>query len=379
MKARILDTPALEAINPTALRAYVVYEGWQRLEPFGKFSEVYTQTNGTKGELILPVSTEIADYAAAVGEALRFISKFEERDEIAIYGDLVRADRDVVRVRAPEADDDGSIGIDPGVELVQHARDMLASAACAAFDPRRAYHLKKVQRAEDYMRHVRLGQTEHGSFVVTLLAPMPPALTLSPQASFWPNFDEEPYERQVTRILAQSLHSAHDAIVESNRGDGLSAFASAVPKGVSANLCEAVASIIDQANGADVSVTWTRTRPAPKPRDHIVFGRADGEILKEAARQFRLREPRHDERIIGYVTDLHRTEDQIEGRVTIKALIDGRARALWTQLSKIDYAIAVQAHDRQIPVTLVANLELEGQRWRLTEPRDISIIEDENN
>ena len=88
---------------------------------------------------------------------------------------MVRADRDVLRVRAPEADDDGSFGIDRGVELVQHARDMLASAACAAFDPRRAYHLKKVQRAEDYMRHVRLGQTEHGSFVVTLLAPMPPA------------------------------------------------------------------------------------------------------------------------------------------------------------------------------------------------------------
>jgi hypothetical protein len=330
VKARIIDHVALEAISPSALRAYLVYEGWKRLEAFGEFSEVYSRSgNGSDKELVVPVSTSIADYASAVAQALRFIASFEQRDELVIYADLVRADRDVIRVRAPEADSDGSIAIDPGVELVQHARDMLASAACAAFDPRPAYHLGKVQQAEVYMRRVRLGQTEHGSFVITLLAPMPPVLGAPQQASLWPNLDHEPFERRVTRTLTQSLHSAQEAIVESNRGDGLKAFAGVVSKGVSANLCEALASIIDRSGGADASCTWARTRPTPIPRDRIVFGRADGEILREAARQFRLREPRRDERIIGYVTDLHRAEDQAEGRVTIKAIVDGRPRSLW--------------------------------------------------
>jgi len=168
-------------------------------------------------------------------------------------------------VRASDAADDGSIGIDPGVEIVQHARNLLASAACAALDPRRAYHLGKFQQAEDYMRRVRLGQTEHGSFVVTLLAPIPPALSAIEQRSLWPDLEKEPYERQVTRILAQALRSAHSAVVASNRGIGLTAFTDAVSQGVSANLCEAVASIIDQADGADLSVTWAKTRPAPMP------------------------------------------------------------------------------------------------------------------
>ncbi|MGW1420545.1 hypothetical protein ACWAT4_10555 [Bradyrhizobium manausense] len=378
MKARILDKDALQAITPAALRAYVVYEGWQRFESFGQYSEVYVNPRLPQtGELLIPISREIADYGSSIGDALTFLSKAEQRDELAIFSDIVRADRDVVRIRAPEADDDGSINVDSGAEIVQHSRDLLASAACAAFDPRRAYHLGKVQQAQEYMRRVRLGQTEHGSFVITLLAPMPPSLSLSSQTSLWPNMDDEPYERKVTRFLSQGLHSARRAILESNRGDGLEAFSSAVALGVSANLCEAIASIVEQADGADFSITWAKTRPGPKPRDSVVFRRADGEILKEAARQFRIREPRHDERLIGYVTHLHREEDEFVGRVTIKAIIDGRARSLATQLSKLDYDVAVLAHQKQLPITVLGDIEMEGQRWRLSESRDIRILDDE--
>jgi len=374
MKVRVLDKPALEAVSPAALRAYLVYEGWKELEPFGEFSEVYTRSDGEPAsELVIPASTAIGDYASAVGEALHFLAAFENRDELAIYSDLVRADRDVIRVRAPDADNDGSISIDPGVELVSQARDMLASAACAALEPRSAYHLAKVQKAQDYMRRVRLGQTEEGSFVVTLLAPIPPILADSLQTSVWPHLEQEPFERRVTRMLTQSLHAARDAIVESNRGEGLKPFVGAVSRGVSANLCEALASIIKRSDGADVSVTWARTRPTPVPRDRIVFGRADGEVLTEAARQLRLREPRRDERVLGYVTDLHRAED--ERRVTIKAIIDGRPRSLGIFLSEADYEIAVRANGRQAAVTLVGDLELDGQRWKLTDPREIRLME----
>lgn len=372
MKARIVDKVALEAINPSALRAYLEFQGWQKAEPYGQFSEVYTSAGK---ELIIPVSKTIADYASAIGSALQFIAKVESRDDLAIYVDLIQADRDVIRVRAPEADDDGSIGVDPGVEIVQDARNLIAAAASAALDPRRAYHVGKIQKVDEYMRRVRLGQTEHGSFVVTLLAPMPPALSEAKQTSLWPSLEQEPYERQVTRVLTEALHSAHAALVESNRGHGIEAFSNAVSKGVSANLCEAVASIVDQANGADVSVTWARTRPAPTRREQIVFDRADGEILREVARQFRLREPRRDERIIGYVIDLHREEDESAGRITIKALIDKKIRSLFIDLSPMDYNIALEAHKKQAPITLIGDLEPEGQRWRISDPREIQLLD----
>lgn len=377
MKVRLQDELALAAISPTALRGYLIYEGWTRSESYGEFAEIYVRPSDSKNELIIPVSTEISDYSSAVADAIRFLSKCENRDELAIYNDLTRADRDVIRVRAASADEDGSIEVNLGVEIVQHARDLLESGACAAFEVRRAYHAGKIQQAQSYMRRVRLGQTEHGSFVVNLLAPMPPSLSDVAQKSFWPQMEEEPYERKVTRVLAQALHSAHGAVVASNRGDGLRAFSGVVSKGVSANLCEAVAAIVDQADGADISITWAKTRPTPVQREQVHFSKADGEVLKEVARQFRLREPRLDERVIGYVTNLHRAEDESEGRITVKTVIDGKARSLSVELYRQDYETAVLAHKGQLPVTLIGDIEPEGQRLRLRDPRDIRIIGDE--
>jgi hypothetical protein len=379
MKARLLDEIALRAISPTALRAYLLYEGWRRLESFGEFSEVYVNAaEGDKKEILVPVSAEIADYASAISQVIRLVSTFESRDELTIYSDLTRADRDVIRVRAPDADDDGSIRIDNGVEIVQRSRDMLASGACAAIETRRAYRLGKMQVAQDYMRRVRLGQTEHGSFVVALLAPIPPALSLTAQIPFWPEFELEPYERQVTRVLSRSLHSAQAAIVASNRGDGANAFNEAISSGVSANLCEAIASIIDQTNSVEISVTWAKTRPAPIAREQVVFSETDGEILREAARQFLLKEPRRDERIIGYVTNLRRQEDQFDGRITIKAIVDGKVKSVSADLLKPEYEVALRAHEIQAPITILGDIETEGRRLRLRDGRDIQIIEDES-
>jgi hypothetical protein len=380
MKARILDATALMAITPAAVRAYLNAEGWRRLEAYGKFSEVYVlESEGKTHEIIVPFTTDIGDYASAIAEVIRHVSAIEGRDELALYADLSRADRDVLRVRAPEADDDGSIGIDSGVEIVQSARDVLASAACAAIETRRAYHLGKVQQAADYMRRVRLGQTEQGSFIVTLLAPIPPALVGSQEPALWPDFDAEPYERKVTRTLATALQATHDAVIASNRGEGLAAFTNVVSKGVSANLCEALASITDQANGTELSVTWAKTRPAPMPREAVKFNRSDAELLREAGRQLRLQEPRRDERLIGYVTHLRRMEEDVEGNATLKALVDGKPRSLSVTLPPREYTVAILAHDRRAPVTLVGDIEMTGKRWRVTEARDLQILADNDD
>jgi hypothetical protein len=375
MRAHILDKPALQAISPAALRAYIVYEGWRKLESFGQFSEIYVKPAEESVELVVPFNNDIRDYASAVSEIIRTLADLESRNELAVYADLSRADRDVIRIGAVGTNN-GSIEIDLGRDIVQNARDMLASAACAADDPRRVYRLGSVQRAEEYMRRVLLGQTEHGSFVISLLAPIPPSLSPTTQMALWPEIEQEPYERQVTRTLSQALAAAHRAIIASNRGQGLAAFVDAVLMGVSANLCEAVAAIIDQAHQAEISVTWARTRPTPRPRNKIVFERSDAEVLKEAARQFLLREPRHDERIMGYVTHLRREAEEFDGHITIKALIDGKARSLSADLSPADYETVIQAHREKVPVTLVGDLEREGHRWRVLEPRDILLLQD---
>ncbi|HEX4710443.1 hypothetical protein [Phenylobacterium sp.] len=375
MKAHILDTDALRGVGPLALAAYATFEGWQKGEAYGDYGNVYVKVlaSGLTREVLLPFTTDLADFSAAVSSAIRTFAEVEGRDELRVYRDLTRADRDIIRVRAPEADDDGSISVEPGVELIHQARDLLAAAACSAVDPRPAYHLNKVTRAGDYMRRVRLGQTEQGSFIVTLLAPIPPQLAVA-QTALWPELEDEPYERQVTRYLADGLVSAHAVINAINQGRGVEAFNEAVVRGVSANLCEAVAGIIDQSDGADISVTWARTRPTPEQRARITFTRSDADVLREAGRYFRLQEPRRDETVLGYVISLARTEHEAEGSVTLKTLVDGRERSLRVELSEPDYEVALRAHRDRAPVMLRGDIEMKGQRWRITQPRDLRII-----
>lgn len=375
MRTAIEDTAALRAVAPAALVAYALGEGWSRTEKFGEHSDVY-ERNGAP-ELILPGTDALGDYPAIVAEVLQILAREQSRDELQIYRDLISADRDVIRVRAPHADDDGSVSIDAGVELVSQARDMLLAAACAAKDPRAAYRAGKVKDAATYMDRVRLGQTEQGSFIVTLLAPVPPALDITNQASFWPMEGEEPFERKVTRTLAKSLEAARHAAEAVVRGNGMYAFQQAVRQGVSANLCDALSTLIAKGAGLEVSLTWARTRPAPETRRVVQFSESEGEILQEAARAFRSMEPRPDETLDAFVVALDRQPAAGEGRVTLKTFIDGQAVSVRATLPTVMYHEAVVAHDQGHTVAVTGDLKRQGQRWVLENPRNLQALPDE--
>jgi hypothetical protein len=378
VKARVEDIDALRAVSPSAMAAYVRAEGWVAAGQYGKHSDVYQRSGSS--ELIIPGTNVIADYPEVVLSLLEIIAKEEGRDQLSVYRDLVISDRDVIRVRAPDADDDGSIKIESGVELVLHAKDLLMAAACAANDPRPTYRAGKNKDASDYMGRVRLGQTERGSFVVTLLAPVTPSLDLAgAQVGFWPELDEEPFERRVTRTLADSLEAAKGAAEGAVRNEGLTAFNKVVSKGVNANLCEALAALIDSGDGLQVAVTWARTRPTPEARRSIYFSKDEAGLFREAARGFRSLEPRPDERLEAFVVKLDRDRTQSDGRVTLSAAIDGQQVSIKTTLPTDLYSQATEAHDKRQMVSLTGDLKRKGQRWQLDDPRDLTVIFDEDD
>lgn len=377
MNTTINDNDALRSIAPAAMVAYVLSEGWKRVESFGEHSDVYQRLNAP--ELILPGTDALGDYPAVVGTILRVLAIEEGRDELQLFRDLVGADRDVIRVRAPLADDDGSVSIDAGVELVSQARDMLLAAACAAKDPRAAYRAGKVKDAASYMDRVRLGQTEQGSFIVTLLAPVPPALDIVEQTAFWPVETGEPFDRKVTRTLAKALEASRRAAESAVRGNGMSAFQQAVSSGVNANLCDALATLIDRGAGLEVSLTWARTRPTPERRRVVRFSESEGEIFQEAARQFRSMEPRPDEKLDAFVVTLDRQAQFGEGKVTLKTFLDGQPVSVRSTLPPQLYDHAIAAHKAGHGIAITGDLKRAGQRWVLEHPRNLQVIPDEDS
>jgi len=380
MKVQILDAEALRAISPAAISAYARAEGWMWQEAYGAQSDIYAAPG--KPELVIPRTKDIGDYASVVAQLLKIYARQANRDELTLYRDLTGAENDVIRVRALGAEADGSISIDAGVELVSRSRDMLLAAACSVTAPRPDYRAGANKEAAEYMRRVRLGQTERGSFVVTLYAPTPPQL-LNTQASLLPAPDE-PYERLVTQQLMTALRASKTMVEAANFTGSNDLLKRFVPQGVSANLCEAVAGLIDQSGELDISLTWALTRPTAQPRGRVTFSKSEATVLREVARLNRETEPMLDQVIIGYVHKLRRAPDEESGAVTLSAYVDNYMRSIFTQLDPENYDLAVKAHGERKPIIAKGTLVRIGQRWSLSDaeisnfPEPIEILEGRN-
>ena len=295
------------------------------------------------------------------------------QDELTAYRSLVTADRDVVRIRAAESDD-GSVTLNAGVDLIGGARDMLLSAACSLREPRPVYRAGANREAVDLLGHLRLGQTDQGSFVVTVLTSSVPA----PLPALLPDPDDRnaPLERRMTRRLVEALTAARQAAERTAAGDAV-AFGEAVADGVSANLCEALIRLIEPFPTLDIGVSWARTRPVSMPATAVRFGRADAALLREAARSLRDRAPRPDMRLYGLVGRLKRGEAGSDETISLLARIDGQRQSIAAVLERADYERAIQAHRDRLPVVLSGDLERMGQRWRLLNPRLEDVIRDD--
>ena len=360
----------LLAVSPMALSAYARAAGWTSTDKFGDHSEVYTGFG--LPEIIVPRTQRLGDYPDVVARLVGVFSAVSGLDEYAVCADLLVADRDVVRVRVDDGALDGSIDIGTGSTLVSGARDMLLAAACSLHDPRPVYRAGANRDANEIVSRVRLGQTERGSFVVTMFSPaIAPAL----QNPLLEGFDvnDDPEERKVIRRLADALGAAHQATELTAAGHS-DAFAGAVQVGASANLCEALAQMIEPFPDLDVSVTWARTRPMRVVRDVVRFSHAHASILREAARAFRNREAQLDVRLFGSVQRLKRDDAETDGTVTLRASIDGRTQSITAVLSSSDYNRAIEAHRARAPVVAEGDLDRFGQRWHLVNPRIVEII-----
>ena len=288
MKVSIQDKKALLAVSPAALSAYARTSGWIKVDTYGKHSDVFTGEG--LPEIILPRTAHLGDYARVVSMVIEIFAKVAGVDELAIYRDLAIADRDVVRVRAIDGDDSGSVSVNDGIDLMSGAHDMILAAACSLQGPQPLYRAGANREARAYLNRVRLGQTEQGSFAITLLSPVISPPTQQPLFSA-SEYGDDPIERQVTRRLADGLAATREATEKTVGGD-VGAFSKAVASGVSANLCEALVKLIEPFSILDISLVWARTHPMSTARNVVRFASHDAPILREAARALRDREPR---------------------------------------------------------------------------------------
>jgi len=316
-----------------------------------------------------------------MGDVLQVLSAFEERSQLPILHDLLVTGADVVRLRLADPDlADASVPLDEGATFIQKAKEMMLAAACAAVGPRAYYPSRKPAQAIDYIRGARLGQTEPGSFIVTIISPVLPSLS-GPRGQRIEL--EEPYERRVTQVLAVALNSARQAAEDAATSGQVDSFVQAVSRGVSANLCDALAGMGSFSEGnraVEVQFSWSRNRPlAPESEmpDRVLFSPDAFPVIRQAAVYLRETGPREEFEVRGLVVKLDRPEASTTGKVTIHGLVDDQPRKVVVELRGPDYHKAVTAHALGRLARCSGALVREGRAFRLHEPYGFAVEEDD--
>jgi hypothetical protein len=361
--------------SPADFAAYLRSRQWQ----FGGIQAnwaLYTlDPENTAVEV--PQLSQSRDYSRVAAALLEELSRIEHRAAAQILREVLASTTDVVRLSLRGSTmNDGRIPVEAGLAAYDGARNLLLAAACSALDRRSAHARRKPDAAMKLLQRVRFGQTEVGSFVLTMESSVPPLL----QGRLIELPDEEtPLERKTSLLLATALRETQVALQEAAATGSIEPFRSRTPAGLSANLCDALVELIrdTQADQLSVSVSYAHHRPVPPIPAAITFGRDAVPFLSEAATGLRGEASYPAYLLAGVIVSLTSDNPAVGGTVTIRGDVEGSLRQVRVALDAASYSSAIQAHEDRALVTVGGELTPEGKSLRLLNGRDFARVGDE--
>lgn len=370
MRVIVRDPKIFQTLRPLDIASYLRANGWKQVE---KRESTAIWALGEE-EIILPFDTGFADYAHRIADIIRTLSTTEQRSELEIIRDISTVSADVIRFRlAKHTDHFEEIPIDTGVLFAENVRETIMAAACSALAPKRYFPSRKPDIVMDYLRKVRIAPADRGSYVITVISPVPTALV---QSSL---FSDEPFERKVTKILAQSLNILQEAANRAASDGTIEFFIEGVKFGISANLCEALAIIVDNsAAQLDIDFVWSKIRPEHDVKRKYSLVPDMVPYLLEAARVLRETAVLEDYDLEGVVVRLERGPGETRGRATVFGFVEGVPRRVVVEpVNEEEYSVLIDAFRTRKPISCRGELTREGRRYVLKNTRLVSVAEDQ--
>jgi hypothetical protein len=369
-------------VDPSTAEQYLAAHGWKASRRTDMFS-TWTQPDGDQAHLFLPLSRKPHDFTERLYDFIVNLAEAEEREPEVVFTNLRYAGADLIRVRllGPRIGV-GEVPIEEGASLFEGTRKLITAAACATVEARPRYGARKPAAATSYVEKVRLGQTEPGSYVVTVISP----LDLPEEEVPLPEEAPAPFERRVTATLVDALTAAKRAALEVRRQKrDIDVFEDVVKRGVSANLCDAIAlaAVEDDDAGVQITVDWGAGWKPPEgfTRPKVSFNPLDVRVVGRAAAVLRELGPYEGAEVEGYVRHLDRGTEDWAGTIVIQGTVgrEGRVRRerrnVYVKLADHEYRTAITAHETRQPIALSGSLMKKGRHWVLLDPSNVKIRE----
>ena len=376
MIVQIRDRDALSSISIVSLRAYLNSRGWTDTGIWGerRITVFAKEHEGRTWEVLVPHRDTIGGYAENMAESVAVLAAVEERSELDVFYDIAATGADVIQVRSVNGKARESLSIRQSAAMLNDAYRMLEAGARAAEKPRAIYRGKLSADVAEYLDSVHPLPGYAQGYALTLHSPVP--VEFERQEDLGDDF-HPPFSRLVTIKLAQGLRHSSEALERVVSNDTLEPFRVGVDSGVSANLCDSLAELAKQGNGIAIDLTWAGVRPSNVPDSSFRFSTASADILMEAGKSLRRREPSYDERIVGLVVRLEKGPLEFDGMATIASVWDGRLTRMSVEFQQEAYEVVISAFRDQTEVSLDGDVHLLGRDYELRNPRNLSLVPEE--
>lgn len=360
------------------LQQYLIQQGWHKVKENNVLS-IWNKVEAPSLATLLRLPN-LANHAEdnveftliALRKLADHLNSSEELVVQAVYDNRLPAQLGKISVRVI-ADDvqNGQIAFQEGIELFQTTKRFVENFAKSAWKKRAQHSNKKAASVVEFMKSVKLGQTQHGSYIVNVYYPIE-QVPATNGALMQTTFSE-----QVNYNIASGLAALSDYL--DNTDNAPKDVGDFIQKGISTNLCETLVNFSGKNQHRDVELTLHTSRNDEHPQ---IFRLPKAKIhrIEHIATQLAKDEYRWKKyEVIGKVIDRHSLSGGIEegGSITVKTEIYGKIRTIHIELDPTDYKLANEATNQGKPLQLIGALHIKQQRGEMSELQKIQIWDSE--
>lgn len=362
------------------IKAYLLSTGWVLDGMIGCIGTIWhrEEISNSDAELLLPETNEIKDYEERIADVVEQLSVFQRTSLEDVTRAIVTYLCDLISVRVVHADvEGGTIPLDDGVLLFQRVRDLMSAATLSTISKRKHFSGNRPPEASDFLGSLKLGQTEVGSYIVNVIAPVGHVISATQSEN---SIDETSMGRMVTANLAAGLQALHTAIDQYSETQELSVFESAVEKGVSINMCEALIGLSGEKKNRGFSISIAPSSQQKLGLDMIKQHFFDANSISGIERAVEYYKENYvllGFNITGFVKKLTREPSDENGIVIVAATVHGVEKNVSIELIGDEYREAIHAHENKQVVSCSGDLHVSARSAKLLNSQNFKIMGNE--
>jgi len=123
-------------------------------------------------QVTIPLDKKLRDYKNAMYDSVCKIAYVEKKsvEQLMLY--LLNPNTDILKIRLDKKEvESGNIMFDDAIQLFDNAKKLIAATALDVINPKKIHYGRIDEPVHKFLSQCRFGQTEIGSFVVSVVCP----------------------------------------------------------------------------------------------------------------------------------------------------------------------------------------------------------------